>query len=503
MTRKRLLFLLALLMTAATGAWAQQTLTVYDGTFIDNTSPANILFCDEYTRCQTVIPSTALTDMKGCDITAMKFYTASAATGTLDCSFNFYLKEVSYSAFTDPYAFESQSSCTTVYQGKPTIEDGTHTLTVTFSKPFHYNGGNLLIGAENPSKHSYYYDVRFYGISPGTTISNISINHKTDLASASIKSKKFIPKTTFTYVDPTYSVKLADGTQDAKNWTITSGEKSATGDAADGLTGLSKKDPVTLTYGGRLKVKSVTATTDAEPVTLATPLTIEAITPGTIMVFMNDELETGMKYSVNGGAKIFITTTTSIEDLKAGDKVQFYGNGTQTQAYGDVPEVSILGDGDGFKTKVYGNIMSLLDETGFATKTDLPNAEYVFYGLFKKNATLIDASELLLPAATLQKSCYQAMFADCTSLTKAPKLPATTLTEWCYLLMFKGCSKLATVTCLATSGINQDNSTSNWLQGAGSEVQGTKTFNAVSTAEWPVDNINGIPTGWTRVNIDN
>jgi hypothetical protein len=31
---------------------------------------------------------------------------------------------------------------------------------------------------------------------------------------------------------------MKDGTQDAKNWTITSGEKSAKGDAADGLTGL-------------------------------------------------------------------------------------------------------------------------------------------------------------------------------------------------------------------------------------------------------------------------
>ena len=63
----------------------------------------------------------------------------------------------------------------------------------------------------------------------------------------------------------TYTAKMKDGTQDAKNWTIASGDKSATGDAADGLTGLSKKDAVTLTYGGRLKVKSVTATTDAEP----------------------------------------------------------------------------------------------------------------------------------------------------------------------------------------------------------------------------------------------
>ena len=58
----------------------------------------------------------------------------------------------------------------------------------------------------------------------------------------------------------TYSVKMKSGTVDAANWSIASGEKSAKGDAADGLTGLSEKDPVTLTYTGRLKVKGVTAT---------------------------------------------------------------------------------------------------------------------------------------------------------------------------------------------------------------------------------------------------
>ena len=61
----------------------------------------------------------------------------------------------------------------------------------------------------------------------------------------------------------TYSVKMKDGTKDAKNWSIASGEKSAKGDAADGLTGLSENDAVTLTYTGRLKVKGVKATSDA------------------------------------------------------------------------------------------------------------------------------------------------------------------------------------------------------------------------------------------------
>ena len=251
-------------MTAATGAWAQQTLTVFDGTFYENYSPANICYIDEFTRSQTVIPSTALEAMKGCDITAMKFYSNSiAASGTIDYFFDVYLKEVSYTAFAESPTFEPKSSCTTVHQGKLSISN--FELTITFSKPFHYNGGNLLLGMENNSIVTYY-EIRFLGTNTGSSLSNISIHHATDLASAtSITKRYFIPKTTFTYVVPTYTVKLADGTQDAANWTIASGENSATGDAADGLTGLKEGDAVTLTYGGRMKVKGVTATTDAAP----------------------------------------------------------------------------------------------------------------------------------------------------------------------------------------------------------------------------------------------
>ena len=242
-----------------------------------------------------------------------------------------------------------------------------------------------------------------------------------------------------------YVLTLADGTKDADKWTATVGTNSNANPLPVG--GLSEKDAVTLTYGGRLKVKNVTATTDAAPaeesVTLATPLTIEAVTPGTIQVYMTGTLSSGMKYSVNGGTKTTITESTDITVAKD-DKVQFYGNGTSTQAYGDWPVVSIQGSGDGFQTKVYGNIMSLVDETGFATKTDLPEANYVFYGLFAGNTTLIDASELLLPAVTLTNGCYQQMFESCNNLTKAPKLPATTLAPYCYNAMFFNCTSLTT-----------------------------------------------------------
>jgi len=55
-----------------------------------------------------------------------------------------------------------------------------------------------------------------------------------------------------------YKVTLAAGTEDADKWTITPAEATTTGVTA-GTT-------VTLKYNGRLKVKSVTATTDAAPV---------------------------------------------------------------------------------------------------------------------------------------------------------------------------------------------------------------------------------------------
>ncbi len=189
---------------------------------------------------------------------------------------------------------------------------------------------------------------------------------------------------------------------------------------------------------------TLTGSVGPTPVDLTTPLTLEALTDGTVVVNISGELSTGMKYSVNNGEKTLITTTTTIP-VTAGDKVQFYGNGTSTQVYGDNPMVRLQGTA---QTKVYGNIMSLIDETGYATLTTLPNQYYVFYCLFCQNTTLTDASDLLLPATTLANGCYFNMFGGCTSLTTAPALPATTLAESCYYEMFYGCTSLTTAPAL-------------------------------------------------------
>ena len=313
---------------------------------------------------------------------------------------------------------------------------------------------------------------------------------------------------------------------------------------------------------------SVNTLSTMEPVEVnpyATPLTLEALTDGNIGVIIKNVGGKGggvypgsskggpgggrssnirVKYSVNGGDTITIyetTTVTTTIPVNAGDMVQFYGDDSSTQFCGDEPKVVLQGAAH---TKVYGNIMSLLDEDNYANLTTLPNGSFAnFAGLFSENENLTDASGLLLPATTLTGACYYGMFAACTSLTTAPALPATELAEQCYLMMFFGCTSLSTapalpattlaggcyywmffgctslttapalpatelaggcysgmfagctslnsVTCLATD-ISASDCTTGWLEG----VATTGTFTKASGSTWP-EGSNGIPSGWT------
>ena len=173
---------------------------------------------------------------------------------------------------------------------------------------------------------------------------------------------------------------------------------------------------------------------------LSTPLTLQVRKAGTIIV---NSPQPGMQYSLNGGAKKAVPDGTAINggDLSVGDKVSFYGDGTNITAYYGTTYTTIKGGTA--EVKAYGNIMSLVDEENFATNKTL-TAIYTFVRLFRDYTTLIDASDLLLPATTLSGYCYYGMFNGCTSLTAAPELPATDLTgaSYCYYSMFQGCTSL-------------------------------------------------------------
>ena len=268
------------------------------------------------------------------------------------------------------------------------------------------------------------------------------------------------------------------------------------------------------------------------------PLTLKALTAGTIVV---NSPKSGMQYSLNGGEKTAVTSEAIT--VAEGDTVAFYGNGKSITNY----QGTNIAGGTA-EVKVYGKLMSLVDETGFATYS-AGVGRNMFEGLFKGYTSLKDAAELVLPAKVgvlcyrymfedctglttapelpateLYTSCYNSMFKGCTSLTTAPELPATTLNTYCYSKMFLGCSSLTTapelpaltlkescyeqmfegcsslnaVTCLATD--TNANSTYNWLK----DVAASGTFTTPSSTSWDStqNGIHGIPSGWTRVDAN-
>lgn len=170
---------------------------------------------------------------------------------------------------------------------------------------------------------------------------------------------------------------------------------------------------------------------------LATPLTFEAKSAGTIVTF-TPAAGVSLEYSTDGYTWTSYGSTP-ITLANIGNKVSFRGDNTTMATSSSVYSRFSCSDA----CYVYGNVMSLLDKNDFASASSL-DADYTFCRLFHNNANIYNhpSKELALPATTLRKNCYQNMFSNCTNITLAPSLPAETLAEMCYSNMFLGCSKL-------------------------------------------------------------
>lgn len=173
---------------------------------------------------------------------------------------------------------------------------------------------------------------------------------------------------------------------------------------------------------------------------IATPLTLEALNDNTTVTFSK---YSGVQYSINGGTKTDVPSSGEIPTLNSGDKVSFYGNNTSYSS--SLSAVISCSD----KCYVYGNIMSLINSTGYATETTLTGT-MPFSKFFYNNTNIVNHNQkdLVLPATSLTKSCYSEMFSGCTGLTSLPILPATTLAEQCYYSMFYGCTSMTTAPSL-------------------------------------------------------
>ncbi len=284
---------------------------------------------------------------------------------------------------------------------------------------------------------------------------------------------------------------------------------------------------------------------------MGTPLTFEFLDEGGEVVIDNGS-GLYMKYSIDGEKKKKIGGSTGEIRIPVygGHTLQLYGNGKENESYnlksGYSTATKITFTNDAY---VYGNIMSMVDEEGFANNVNLTNNNVIGFNFdcfFYNNKHLKNHpyKDILLPATTLQHNCYSSLFSDCSGLERAPKLPATSLANACYVTMFYGCSsltkapelpatelaefcysgmfhycnnleeapllpalsltegcynsmfaecnKLNHIEMMATN-IGAEDCLDNWVNG----VATTGTFVKNSDAKWDVTGINGVPNGWT------
>ena len=241
------------------------------------------------------------------------------------------------------------------------------------------------------------------------------------------------------------------------------------------------------------------------------PLTLEFPTAGTVTIDKTGEAGT-VYYSLDGGKTITEATSEPISVPDKG-KICLYRDLDHDLGFFNYFQIKCSAD-----CYVYGNVMSLISKTDFATANTV--FVYAFYNLFKDNTHIQNhpSWDLVLPATTLADHCYSQMFYGCSSLETAPELSATTLASYCYgtmfdnctkleaapvlsagtlvqgcySMMFYGCTKLNSITCLATD-ISAEDCTLYWVSG----IAAKGTFITPTSTAWS-DNSSGIPSGWTR-----
>lgn len=270
------------------------------------------------------------------------------------------------------------------------------------------------------------------------------------------------------------------------------------------------------------KMYPVEVTMPVDGTGLSEPLTFAAAAPGALVgyhksaVYYNDECN--VQYSLNDGPWTdYDNACGGISLEKAGDKISFRGDNAYYGQYQSGYVYSYFYS-DYQDCYIYGNVMSLVNSTGFAVE-DAITESYAFLRMFADEPHFLnhESKDLLLPATHLYAFCYDSMFKGSTGLTRAPSLPAEDLGQYCYQEMFMGCTSLQTaptlpaptlmsgcyhdlfmdcthlnrVVCLATN-ISASECTGGWLSG----VSSTGTFVKQDGVEWPAGSA-GIPEGWT------
>ena len=196
----------------------------------------------------------------------------------------------------------------------------------------------------------------------------------------------------------------------------------------------------------------------------ATPLTFEAVEAGTIVVENPNGLT--IQYNKNNTGWTSSSADPISITVAANDVVEFRGNNSCYWASSDSGETPTRFTATN-PCYVYGNVMSLVHASDYATNNTLTEESalaYLFttptndlFKFYENNSTILshDTKELLLPANSVPGSGYMYMFAGCQGLTQAPELPATTIGMGSYHQMFAECTGLTAAPALLATTLSE------------------------------------------------
>ena len=167
----------------------EYSITVNDGTNFNAYVPIWGLYVDELTTSQLIIPATDLTTIQYGSITKLTFYASQSNVNWGAASFNVYVTETNETTLSE---LADYSTMTQVYAGSLSIND--NTMEVSFTNPYLYMGGNLMIGFDQTIRGTYVTSY-WYGVSAnGASLSGYN---------GSADQRHFLPKTTIAYTPGT------------------------------------------------------------------------------------------------------------------------------------------------------------------------------------------------------------------------------------------------------------------------------------------------------------
>lgn len=181
---------------------AQESITVAnnpENVVTNEFVPIYGFYVDAFLRSQTIYPSPMLTSLVGNTITSMTFYLSSVPNTDWETSFKFQLGTTTNPTFSSINGFLSDDELTEVYSGTVVIDD--YQMTINFTTPFNYTGGNLLLDVQKNDSEGEYAQAFFYGM----TVNAASLQGYSyqNVNAIQPSHQSFVPKTTFTYTSGT------------------------------------------------------------------------------------------------------------------------------------------------------------------------------------------------------------------------------------------------------------------------------------------------------------